>query len=121
MPAMKSYQVMIEGVFVEAPELHGKCGGFHATFFLQANNAPHAMHRVRAMLSERMSKHGVKQGAESYFWAHDVWDITEERFLECEGRDEGFKCFRIGMIERIKLGFQGRWFRKRKPWLLVSP
>ena len=112
---------MIEGVFVDAPALHGKCGGFHATFFLQANTAPHAMHRVRAMLSERMAKHGVKQRPDSYFWAHDVWDITEERFLENEGRDEGFTCFPIGVIARIRMGFRGRWMRKRKPWLLVSP
>jgi len=117
---MKSYQVMIEGVFVDAPDVL-KRGGFYSTFFLQANNAPHAMHRVRAMLSERMSKHGVTQRAESYFWAHDVWDITEERFLENEGRDDGFTFFPIGMVARIRMGFHGRWMRKRKPWLLVSP
>jgi hypothetical protein len=121
---MKPFQIMIEGVFVASPVFEGKVGGFHTTFFLKANNASNAVRRVAPMLKERMARHGVLDDRSarlaSYYWVHDIWSVTEEAFVEREGRDLGFSFFRIGPLERIHLAMRGAWFRRRKPWLMVE-
>ncbi|MEL1264689.1 hypothetical protein [Pseudoxanthomonas putridarboris] len=120
---MVPYQVMVEGVFVCAPELEENWGGFQTTFFLNANNAPNAAHRVRELLAARMSCHGV-WGAEdgvlkSYYWIHNIWEITEERFLQEDGKDTGFTFFRIRWYEKFQLALRRIYFNRFKPWLLV--
>jgi hypothetical protein len=122
---MTSYQVMVEGVFVYARELEGDIGGFQTTFFLSANNASNAVHRIRDLLTTRMDHHGVAESKErllkSYYWVHDIWEITEDRLLQEGARDSGFTFFRIRWYEKIYLALRRIYFERFKPWLLVSP
>lgn len=120
---MVPYQVMVEGVFVHAPVFEGGSGGFHATFFLRANNASNAAHRVRELLVDRMILHGVR-GMEdgvlkSYYWVHDIWEVTEERLLSEELKDTGFTFFRIRWHEKFYLALRRIYFDKFRHWLLV--
>lgn len=121
---MTPYQIMIEGVFVHAPELGGVAGGFHTTFFLKANNAANAVNRVRTLLADRMSSHGVTRNEGgllgTYYWVHDLWEITEERLPKGEDKDSGFTFFHIGKYERFYLAFRHAFFQRFKPWLLIA-
>jgi hypothetical protein len=120
---MVPYQVMVEGVFVHAPVFEEDLGGFQATFFLRANNASNAVHRVRELLVARMIRHGVR-GAEdgvlkSYYWVHDIWEVTEERLLQGEPKETGFTFFCIRRHEKFYLSLRRIYFEKFRHWLLV--
>ena len=121
---MTSYQVMVEGVFVHARELEGGVGGFQTTFFLSANNASNAVHRVRDLLVDRMNHHGVTESGgrllKSYYWVHDIWEITEDRLLQEGSRDSGFTFFCIRWYEKVHFALRRIYFNRFKPWLLVS-
>jgi len=120
---MVPYQIMVEGVFIRSPVFDGRLGGFQSTFFLHANNASNAAHRVREVLAARMSRHGVSDGKggvlESYFWVPDIWEVTEERLLQAELKDAGFTFFRIRWYEKPFLALRRVYFGKFRPWLLV--
>lgn len=120
---MISYQVMVEGVFICSPVLDERLGGFQATFFLRANNAANAAHRVRDLLMARMSRHDVsgEEGGllRSYFWVRDIWEVTEERRLQAELKDAGFTFFLIRWYEKPFLVLRRVYFNKFSPWLLV--
>lgn len=122
---MTPYQVMIEGVFVHSPELQGRAGGFHTTFFINANNAVNAVDRARILLADRMHHHGVYSSSRgiqrTYFWVHDLWEISAERLSQDSGHDTGFTFFRIGRSERIYLALRCLFFQRFRPWLLVAP
>lgn len=121
---MISYRIMIEGVFVHAPELEGRVGGFHTTFFLSANNADNAVIRASKLLSERMHNHevtGRERGLlRTYCWVHDLWEVAEESPSQRQNGDSGFTFFRIGPLERFYLGLRRLFFQRYKPWLLVA-
>lgn len=115
---------MVEGVFLHAPELGDEVGGFHATFFLRANNATNAAHRVRDLLAIRMSHHGVTKSKgvllNTYCWVHDLWEITDERLSQEEFNDSGFTFFSIGWFEKFYLAFRRVLFARFRPWLLIA-
>lgn len=121
---MKSYQVMIEGVFVCAPELMGEIGGFHATFFLRANDARKAVSLVRKMLLERIEGHNIieiEQGLlSSYYLVRDIWEISDERLSKYHEKDHGFTFFRIGGIEKIRLYLSKVFLKRFRPWIFVD-
>ncbi|WP_411851531.1 hypothetical protein ACLB90_02840 [Stenotrophomonas sp. LGBM10] len=120
---MVSYQVMVEGVFIRSPVLDKRLGGFQTTFFLRANNASNAAHRVRELLVARMSRHDVSDEEngvlKSYFWVHDIWEVTEERLLQAKLKDAGFTFFFIRWYEKPFLALRRVYFDKFRPWLLV--
>lgn len=120
---MVAYEVMVEGVFVGVAGKHGARYGFHSTFFLTANNAPNAAHRVSFLVRDRLEAHGIRQidvGLfKSYFCIHDTWEIANDRLRKNQGKDSGFTFFRIGRIGSLYLYFR-RWFLVGfRPWLMV--
>ncbi|MEI2454412.1 MULTISPECIES: hypothetical protein [Lysobacter] len=121
---MALYQILVEGVFVTSPELGKDVGGFHTTFYVKANGAANAVHRVGDPLAERMLRHQVlaRQAKllKAYFWVDDLWEVSEEKFLQNEGRDSGFTFFRIGLLERVHLALRREHFKIAKPWLLID-
>lgn len=116
---------MIEGVFVKISPESRTMHGFHSTFYLEANNAQNAVHRVRPLIRERLQAHGVTEIESgifnTYFWVHDIWEITGDKLSENEGRDSGFSFFRIGHIEGFYLYVRRLFFLKFRPWLMVFP
>ncbi len=120
---MTAYEVLVEGVFVRMPEEHGCRYGFHSTFFLEANNAPNAAHRVGPLVKDRLESNGVRKHGpgvfESYFWVHDIWEVADERLPEDQAHDLGFTFFRIGLFESIWLYLRRLLLSKFRPWLLV--
>ncbi len=120
---MVAYQVMIEGVFLEAPSISQRCG-FHSTFYLRANNAPNAIHRVAQFLDERLLAHGISATTggpyRTYFWVSNIWEITDDKFTQNANKDHGFSFFRIGRLEAFYLSFRRFFFLRFRPWLLVS-
>ncbi|WP_295924225.1 hypothetical protein [uncultured Xanthomonas sp.] len=120
---MRFYQVQVEGNFVHAPVLEGKLGGFQTTFFLSANNAKNAIHKVRTMLVDRMDRNSVFREDhgffKSYFWVNDIWEINENKMLEKHG-DSGFTFFRINFYEFLSLSIRRFYLVKVKPWLLIA-
>lgn len=121
---MKSYQVMIEGVFVHAPELIGEAGGFHATFFLLANNARNAVNYARRMLLTRIEDHNIREvdrgPFSTYYLVRDIWEISGERFSENHGKDHGFTFFRIRGFEKIRLFLSKVFLKRFRPWLFID-
>lgn len=120
---MGHYQIMIEGVFVGAQALGTHIGGFHTTFFLKANNVPNAIHRSRELLSDRMDRHHIVRsdsGAlKSYFWAQDIWEITEDRMLQGSSTDTGFTFFLAPWYEKLYLAMRRGYLQRYRPWLLL--
>jgi len=125
---MTSYQIMVEGVFTRAPQLGllvAGLGGFHTTFFVMSISANNAAHKVSELLATRMAAHSVV-GHDSgcfvaYYWIHDIWEVTSEKYEEYEGHDAGFTFFLIGPMERFFLAARRLYFKKCRPWLLVQP
>ncbi|MCW1979509.1 hypothetical protein VDF90_09550 [Xanthomonas campestris pv. raphani] len=122
---MNTYQVMIEGVFVRSPELGRLTGGFHTTFFVMAINAANASHKVNKLLAKRMAAHSVVSDNAgwfmAYYWVHDIWEVTVEKYSENEGHDSGFTFFIIGRMEKLFLAVRRLFFNKYRQWLLVQP
>ncbi|WP_457022053.1 hypothetical protein [Luteimonas sp. A611] len=116
---------MIEGVFVRSPELGRLTGGFHATFFVTAVNAANASYKVKELLAKRMVAHfvvGVDTGLfMAYYWVHDIWEVTMEKYSENEGHDSGFTFFHIGRMEKLFLAARRLFFNRHRQWLLVQP
>lgn len=121
---MIAYQIMIEGVFLKVPGEVGNRYGFHTTFYVDANNASNAVHRVRSLLKDRMGAHGVKEVDtgifKTYLWVHDLWEITGDKLSRNEGRDSGFTFFQIRRLEGLFLYFRRLFFTKFKPWLMIQ-
>lgn len=121
---MIAYYVMVEGVFVHAPELGAEIGGFHTTFYLRANSGANAVHRVAELLDTRMRLHQVSGRPNgvlrTYCWVHSCMEIAEEDFGQCEQRDTGFTFFRIGWFERFHLAVRRLILQRYKPWGTVS-
>ena len=119
---MRIYQLMVEGVFIRAPELGPDVGGFQATFFIRSANAASAVDRVRSVLLDRMNAHGVATidtGIfRAYFSVRDIWEISEDRMLSVEGRDLGFTFFSIGGAERLHLALRRILLAVFKPQIL---
>lgn len=107
---MKFYELIVEGVFVRASGLGADVGGFQATFFIKSSNVVSAVDRMRRVLPDRMSAHFVatiEAGVfRTYFSICDVWEVSEERMSEFEGRDLGFTFFRIGKVECMCLAIR---------------
>ena len=122
---MKAYQVMIEGVFVRSPELGCLTGGFHTTFFVLAINAPNAVHKVKGLLAKRMAAYSVvgvnAEWFMTYYWAHDIWEVTMGKYSDNQGLDSGFTFFLIGRMEKFFLAARRLFFSKYRHWLLVKP
>lgn len=118
---MIPYQIMIEGVFLDAPVQVDSACGFHATFYLEANSAANAVQRVKAELQERLEAHRVHESKahKAYFWVHGIWEITAEKYAANVGKDYGFSFFQIGRIEGVYLRMRRLFFLKFRPWLLV--
>ncbi len=121
---MAYYQVMIEGIFVT---MGAECGGnlgFHTTFYVNANNAPNAVHRARNLITSRMKAHDVgelKSSAfKTHYVVHDIWEVTDQKFNEHSGRDSGFTFFRIRPLERVQLALRHALLKITKPWRLVA-
>ncbi|MBG3849820.1 hypothetical protein I4699_06135 [Xanthomonas hortorum pv. carotae] len=116
---------MIEGVFVRSPELGRLTGGFHTTFFVMAINAANASHKVNKLLAKRMAAHSVVSDNAgwfmAYYWVHDIWEVTVEKYSENEGHDSGFTFFIIGRMEKLFLAVRRLFFNKYRQWLLVQP
>lgn len=121
---MSSYKLMVEGVFVYAQELAGDIGRFHTTFFLQASNASNAVYRVCGLLAARIGRHGIAESGgvlfKSYYWAHDIWEITEDQVLQGDSKDSGFTFFHIRWYEKAYLSLMGIYFNRFKPWVLIK-
>lgn len=104
---MLRYEMVVEGVFIYAPELGQGVGGFYTTFFLSANNAANARHLARRLLIDRMASHGVVLCAgavtKSIFYVHDLWEISADRFDRFNGVESGFSFFKIGWGSRISI------------------
>ena len=118
---LKHYQYMVEGVFIaQGPD--EKRLGFYTTFRLIAFSARDGASRLGRLLEERMAAHDVRGNCgvvfHSYYWIHDVWEITEELYGEAR-RDSGFTFFRIGIAESLYLAARRKYFQMRRRWLLV--
>lgn len=104
---MKSYQLLVEGIFIRAPELQGEVGGFQSTFFVRSGSAGSSVDRLRLALSDRMNAHGIISEERGFFKTYcsvrDIWEVSEERMLSFEGQDLGFTYFRIRPTERVYL------------------
>ncbi|USI99285.1 hypothetical protein MUG10_14470 [Xanthomonas prunicola] len=122
---MNAYQIMIEGVFVKSPEMGRLTGGFHTTFFVIAVNAANASHKAKELLEKRMAAHsvvGVGAGwFASYYWVHDIWEVTAGKYSENEGHDSGFTFFLIGRMEKFFLAARRLFFSNYRQWILVHP
>lgn len=120
---MVAYEIMVEGAFVDIPGKHDACYGFHSTFFLEANNASNAAHRVSSLVKRRLEVHGVRQidtGIfKSYFWVHDIWEVDGDRLSKNHEKDLGFTFFRIGRLESVYLHIRRFFLGRFRPWLLV--
>ena len=122
---MRFYAFMVEGVFVRASGLGADVGGFQATFFIKSSSVATAVDRVRWVLSDRMSAHFVstiEMGLfRTYFSIRDVWEVSEGRMFEFEGRDLGFTFFRIGKVECMCLAFRRMLLRIFRPRRVFFP
>lgn len=122
---MKSYQIMIEGVFVRAPELGHLTGGFHTTFFVMAINAANASHKANELLAKRMAAHSIVGHDSGWFAAyysiHDIWEVAADKYVENHGRDSGFTFFLVGRMEKFFLAARRLYFKKYRQWSLVQP
>ena len=118
------YQITIEGVFINAPELGPELGGFYTTFFLRGNNASNAAHKASFLLADRMALHRVMSVRTwfrgSYCCVHDLLEVTEERFLEQESSDLGFTFYRISPVARVFLAVRGQFLLRFRPWKLLN-
>lgn len=121
---MTPYQIVVEGIFVDVPGTDRTAFGFHTTFYVMANNAPNAVHRVGSMLANRLAVHGVsviEHGVfGTYCYVRDIWEITSEKFTQNDGKDLGFSFFEIGRLEKIYLALRRTFLRRLKPWLFIS-
>lgn len=110
---------MIQGVFIEAPELESTVGGFQSTFFVRAATASGAASRVPELLRDRMIVRGVRAKDvglfRTYYCIYDIWEITEERWSSLGGRDTGFTYFRIGSCERWHFALRRLWIARFRP------
>ncbi|MBE0314182.1 hypothetical protein [Xanthomonas citri] len=84
---------MVEGVFIKI--LGGKEGvsGFHATFYVMANNAQNAVHRVGPLVVNRMAVHGISATAGvfgTYYFVRDIWEVVSGNFSQDNEGDLGF-------------------------------
>ncbi len=122
---MRFYEFMVEGIFVRASGLGADVGGFQATFFIKSSNVATAVDRMRWVLLDRMGSHFVstiEMGLfRTYFSIRDVWEISEGRMFEFEGRDLGFTFFRIGKVERMCLAFRRMLLRIFRPQRVFFP
>lgn len=120
---MVAYQIMIEGLFVEVPGISQRFG-FHSTFYLEANNAPNAIHRVATLLKERLLAHGIAMAeggpCKTYFWVHDIWEIADEKFTQNFAKDQGFSFFRIRWLETLYLSLRRLYLVRFRPWIMVK-
>lgn len=119
--SMSSYQIIVEGVFVGVREQRQRVG-FHTTFFLEANSAANAAHKVRNSLQKRMQNHEVvwtlSGPYRSYFWIHNIWEVASETD-QYAGQDLGFSFFLIGRVEGVYLVLR-HWFLKTfRSWLMI--
>lgn len=57
----------------------------------------------------------------AYYWVHDIWEVTVEKYSENEGHDSGFTFFIIGRMEKLFLAIRRLFFNKYRQWLLVQP
>lgn len=121
---MTPYQILVEGVFVDALGAGNAASGFHATFYVMANNATNAVHRVGPLLASRIADHGfstVKSGTfRTYCFVRDIWEVTGEKFSANDGKDLGFSFFEVGRFEKIYLMLRRVFLKRFKPWLLIS-
>lgn len=121
---MTPYQILVEGVFVKTLGAGDSTFGFHTTFYVMANNAANAVHRVAPMLENRIAAHGfatIEHGASrTYCFVRDIWEVTGEKLSQNDGKDLGFSFFEIGSIEKGYLMFRRAFFKRFKPWLMIG-
>ena len=120
---MIPYQILIEAVFVRASETSIERLGFYSTFYVMANNASNAAHNVTAMLIDKMIRHNIVENTagvfKTYYWIHDIWEVTQSKFNENNGKDSGFGFFKIGFFEQFYLVLRYAFFLRFKPWLII--
>lgn len=120
---MISYQIIIEGVFIDMDRLVSKKCGFHTTFFVEANNARNAIRRIEPRLRDRMKLYDVRPVElgtfKTYFFVRDMWEITRESYEENSALGSGFGFFNIGRLESFYLLIRYLFFLKFKPWVLL--
>lgn len=114
---------MIEGVFVRCRPVDDAALGFHATFYVDALDAPSASVKAGKLMLSRMAGHKVVAQEDgflrSYYWVHDIWEIDQEKFSANVELDSGFTFFRIGGVESIFLAFRRIYFVRLKNWLMI--
>lgn len=122
---MRFYKFVVEALFVRASGFGDDIGGFYATFFINSSSVVIAFEGMQRLLSDRMSAHFVStvEGRvfSTHFYVCDVREVAEEKMHEIEGRDLGFKFFRISEVERVYLAFRClllRMFRPRSVFFL---
>jgi hypothetical protein len=113
------YRIQVEGLFIDAEGLKGEVDGFFTTFYVKANDAVDACERVGNLVKARMKNHSVTGDRpwpyQAYFWAQNMWEITEEEYDEYASRDLGFTFFPLMAWEKLYLVMRGVYLRSRKP------
>lgn len=119
---MIPYQILVEGVFIEVAGFPGPCG-FHTTFFVKANSAVNAVHRVKTMLSERQAlsrisaiEHGIFS---TYYIVRDIWEIGDDDPEFSETKGSGFSFFAIGSLEKFILAIRHLFLKCFRAWRLL--
>lgn len=98
--------------------------GFYTTFYVMANNATNAVHRIGPMLTSRLVSHDistVEHGMfRTYCYVREIWEVTSDKFAQNDGKDFGFSFFEIGRFEKIYLTLRSAVLKRYKPWLFIK-
>jgi hypothetical protein len=120
---MRSFQLVVEGIFIKSPELGDELGGFHTTFFTYANDAVNAKHRTERRLLARMEAHSVKPNLgwpKTHYLVSDIWELSDSSAVD-QASDTGFTFFSLGIFQEITLSARRLYMCRTKPWLLLEP
>lgn len=103
---MKPYKVVVEAIFVDLPneDLKGR-HGFFATFYVLANGAKNAVHRVSDLLQRQMHANAIQETDSGLFrtryFVHDLWEVDDATYAENADNDSGFTLFRMNAVAEI--------------------
>ncbi|MCL6712579.1 hypothetical protein M8R20_36950 [Pseudomonas sp. R2.Fl] len=122
---MKLYKVQIEGILVEV-SLDGVkdvCGLF-TTFYVDANSARNAVHRVGELLNSRLVEHKIKilhgRFVQSLFFVKDIWEVDGAAGSGGEYGTGGFSLYRTRGVSLVGSVLRSVFIRRFKREFVVS-
>ena len=121
---MRSYKIIVQGLFLNVTGMDRACVGIYSTFFISAISASSAVERIRGALYERLRNENidqVKSGIfKTYFIVHGIWEIEENAVPDASRNVGGASLFKIGRLEKIYYAIKRIILNKTKPWILIG-